>query len=97
MDAYCQSSDRGVLLKIKLQPRSSRNEIGTPTGGWLKVFVTAPPVDSAANEALIRLLADRLDVPKGAISLVRGRASRQKLIFISGILPSDVEHCCGSG
>ena len=66
----------GVLLSIKLQPRASRNEIGEPLGEELKIKVTAPPVDSAANEALIKLLAEKLDCPRSKVELIRGRTAR---------------------
>jgi uncharacterized protein (TIGR00251 family) len=66
----------GVLLSIKLQPRASRNEIGEPLGEELKIKVVAPPVDSAANEALIKLLAEKLDCPRSKVELIRGRTAR---------------------
>jgi len=47
----------GILLSVKLQPRASANEIGQPSGDELRIKVAAPPVDAAANEALLRLLA----------------------------------------
>ena len=75
----------GLLLAVKLQPRASANEIGEPLGNELRVKVTAPPVDSAANEALLRLLAERLDCPRGQVELVRGRTSRHKVIKLYGI------------
>lgn len=75
----------GVLLAVKLQPRASRNEIGDVIGNELRIKVTAPPVDAAANEALVRLLADRLDLPRNCVELVRGHASRHKRIRLLGI------------
>src|SRR5260221_1425700 len=79
-----QQSD-GVLLAIKLQPRASANEIGQAVGGELKVKVTAPPVDAAANEALIRLLADHFDCGRNRVELVRGHTSRHKVVKIYGL------------
>jgi len=77
----------GVTLAIKLQPRASASEIISPekSGNELRIRVTAPPVDAAANEALIRLLAERLDCPRSRIELVRGHTSRHKLIKVYGI------------
>jgi uncharacterized protein (TIGR00251 family) len=75
----------GVMLSVKLQPRASANEIGEPIGNELRIKVTAPPVDSAANEALIRLLAETLDCPRNRIDLVRGNTSRHKLLKLHGI------------
>jgi len=75
----------GVIVSIKLQPRASRNEIGEALGNELRIKVTAPPVDSAANEALIRLLAEALDCPRGRVELVRGHTSRHKTIKVQGL------------
>ncbi len=74
-----------VLLRLKVQPRSSRNEIGQPLGNQLRVKVTAPPVDAAANEAVIKLLAETLDWPRNKIHLVRGHTSLHKEIKVYGI------------
>jgi len=79
---FIKESADGILLSIKLQPRSSANQIVGQHGELLKIKITAPPVDSAANEALVAFLAKRLDVPKGNIELVRGQTSRQKTILI---------------
>jgi uncharacterized protein (TIGR00251 family) len=74
----------GVLLSVKLQPRASANEIGEPLGNELRIKVTAPPVDAAANEALVRLLADTFDCPRNRVELVRGHTSRHKTIKLYG-------------
>jgi hypothetical protein len=63
-----------VLLAVKVQPRASKNEIGTPQGPELKVYVTAPPVDAAANEVLIRLLAETLVVERIKLRLCAGKS-----------------------
>ncbi len=75
----------GVLLAIKLQPRASANEIGSAIGQELKIKVMAPPVDDAANEALVRLLADHFDCGRNRVELVRGHTSRHKLIKLLGL------------
>jgi uncharacterized protein (TIGR00251 family) len=80
----------GVLLSVKLQPRASKNEIGAPLGGELKIKVTAPPVDAAANEALVKFLAEKLDCPRGKIELIRGHTSRHKTILLHGFKPEMV-------
>jgi uncharacterized protein (TIGR00251 family) len=74
----------GVLLSVKLQPRASSNEIGEPLGNELRIKVTAPPVDAAANEALVRLLAETLDCPRNRVELVRGHTSRHKTVKLYG-------------
>ena len=80
----------GVSLAIKLQPRASADEIGDPLGSELRVKVTAPPVDAAANEALVRLLAETLGCPRGSVHLVRGHKSRHKVVKICGLPAGDV-------
>jgi uncharacterized protein (TIGR00251 family) len=81
----------GVLLSIKLQPRASKNQIDGPAGAELKIRVTAPPADHAANGALLRLLADRLDCSRSAVQLVRGQTSRHKVVLIRGLKPALIE------
>lgn len=87
---YVREQGDSVLLSVKLQPRASANEIGEPLGNELRIKVTAPPVDSAANEALVRLLADRLRCPRGRVELVRGHSSRHKLVGLRGFSAEEV-------
>ena len=82
---YCRVVPDGLLLAIKVQPRASANDIGEPLGDELRVKVTAPPVDSAANEAVLRLLAERLDCARNQVQLVRGQTSRHKVVKVVGI------------
>jgi len=86
---YLSEQPNGVLLAIKLQPRASANEIGEPLGNELRIKVTAPPVDSAANEALLRLLAEKLDCPRNRVELLRGQTSRHKVVKLHGIPAAD--------
>jgi uncharacterized protein (TIGR00251 family) len=88
--AFLRVEADGLLLSIRLQPRASANEIGTPLGNELRIKVTAPPVDSAANEALVRFLADTLDCPRNRIELVRGHKSRHKVLKLHGISAESV-------
>ena len=87
---YLKAQSDGVLLSVKLQPRASANEIGEPLGNELRIKVTAPPVDAAANEALVRLLAGVLDCGRSRIELVRGQTSRHKLIKLHGFNAEEV-------
>lgn len=90
LPAFITAQAEGVLLSIKVQPRASKNEIGEPLGNELRIKVTAPPVDSAANEALIYLLAETFDCPRSQLELVRGHTSRHKVIKIHGASASAV-------
>jgi len=89
---FLRAQPDGVLLSVKLQPRASANEIvpADGVGDELRIRVTAPPVDAAANEALVRLLAERLDCARGSIELVRGYKSRHKVIKLHGFTPAEV-------
>jgi uncharacterized protein (TIGR00251 family) len=85
LPAWLKSHPDGILLAVKLQPRASKNEIGAALGEELRIKVTAPPVDAAANEALVRLLAEMLDCPRGKVELIRGHTSRHKTIKLHGL------------
>ena len=74
--------DGGFLLQVHVQPRASRSEIAGLHGDAIKVRLRAPPVDGAANEELIRFLAELLDVRRDAVSLVSGATSRSKRLFV---------------
>jgi uncharacterized protein (TIGR00251 family) len=73
-----------VILCLKVQPRASRNEVGPPLGNELKIKVTAPPVDSAANEALVQFLAELLKCSRSSVQLLRGQSSRHKQVLLVG-------------
>ena len=75
----------GVSFAVKVQPRASRNAIGQPLGNELRVKGTAPPVDNAANEALIKLFARHFDCSRSQIELIRGNAARHKVLKLQGI------------
>ena len=85
LPAWLKSLPDGVLLAVKLQPRASKNEILGALGEELRIKVTAPPVDAAANEALVRLLAETLDCPRSKVELIRGHTSRHKTIKLHGM------------
>jgi uncharacterized protein (TIGR00251 family) len=74
-----------VSFRVRVQPRASRNAVGGEWEGALKVRLTAPPVDSKANEALCRLLAECLNVPAGAVRLLSGERSRTKRVEVDGV------------
>jgi uncharacterized protein (TIGR00251 family) len=79
-----------MLISVRVIPRSSKNGIEWEQGK-LKVRLAAPPVDGAANEALVALLAEQLGLPKRHISIVRGATSRQKTVEITGVTPENLE------
>src|SRR5690348_11216096 len=90
MSAFLKEHATGTYIAVKLQPRASKNEIGTALGDELKIKVTAPPVDAAANDALIELLADTLGCAKSKIQINKGQTSRHKTIFVNGVTAAEV-------
>ena len=81
----------GVTLAVKVLPRASVNEIGDAHGGELRIKVTAPPVDAAANEAVVRLLAEVLGCQRNAVQILRGQTSRHKIIKLHGLSAAAVQ------
>ena len=85
LPSYLRVQADGVVLAVKLQPRASKNEIGAALGDELRIKVTAPPVDAAASQALLELLANALDCARGQVELVRGQTSRHKTVRLHGL------------
>jgi len=75
-----------IILKVYLQPKSSKNEIVGPYRDGIKVKVTAPPIEGKANESLIRFLAKEFEIPPSSIEILKGLHTREKTLRISGIL-----------
>jgi uncharacterized protein (TIGR00251 family) len=82
--------DGAVRVSVHVQPRASRSEIVGLHGASLKVRLQAPPVDGAANDALVALLAERLGVPRRSIRVVGGATSRAKTVEIAGTTEASV-------
>jgi hypothetical protein len=74
---------------VQVQPRASRNEILAAGGGSLRVRVTAPPADGAANEAVRTLLAGALECSRSAVTILRGHTARTKLVGVAGVSPDE--------
>lgn len=88
----------GVTLMVRVIPRASRNEVAGIVEGALKVRLTAPPVEGAANAALIAFLAGQLGLRRGQVILLAGQSARQKLVRIVGLSAQEVERrLLGSG
>ena len=96
-DSLVSAHSEGTCLAVKLQPRSSKTGIVGVVGGELKVSVTAPPVDAAANDALVRLLAEKLDCARAAVQIIRGKTSRHKLVLVRGLDAGTIRTRLGLG
>jgi len=82
-------------LRLRVSPGARSTAIvGRHGDGW-KVRVTSPPEDGKANDAVLRLLAERLDIPSGRVTLVSGPASRDKIVALAGIDTAEAERRLG--
>lgn len=72
-------------IKVHVQPRASRTEVTGMHGDSVRIRLAAPPVDNAANEALIAFVAETLGLPKRQVRLAGGATSRQKILEVTGI------------
>ena len=84
-------SSSGVTFSVRVVPRSSRNQIVGVESGALKIKLTAPPVESAANAALIEFVAEWLGVKRSAVSIISGAKARKKLVRVNGVTREQVE------
>ncbi len=82
-------------LKVHVQPRAKRSGVAGRHGNALKVRLAAPPVDGAANEELVAVLAAALGVPRRAVRIVAGLAGRDKVVEVEGLSPGEAERRLG--
>ncbi len=87
-DAIAPHAD-GCVITLKVVPRASRTAIWRGADGSIVVRLTAPPVDGAANEALVRALADRFRIAKSAVRIAAGATGRRKRVVLAGVSPED--------
>ena len=80
-----ERTSEGVRLRVRVQPRASRTEVAGLYGDAVRIRLTAPPVDGAANVELLSFLAEKLSVPRSAVRLVSGKTSRSKVVSVGGI------------
>ncbi len=85
-----RETDRGVDLPLHVQPRARRNETAGLYNGALKLKISAPPVDDAANRSVVEYFASLLDLPRSRLSIVSGMKSRDKVLRIEGISLHDL-------
>lgn len=84
-----------TILPVIVHPKASEDRIAGFHGKALKVKVTAPPTGGKANQRLVEILADRLNIPKSRIEIIQGHGSRKKLLRIWNVSPQEVRHTLG--
>jgi|TARA_B100000315_G_scaffold209604_1_gene205439 hypothetical protein len=81
----------GVSLKVRVQPKAASNQVAGYRGDTLRLRVTAPPEAGKANAAVVSLLAQALGIAKSRVRIVRGHASRDKLVVVETLTPAEVQ------
>jgi hypothetical protein len=80
-----QADSTSVSLAVHVQPKASRTRIAGLHGEALKLCITSPPVDGKANAAVIQFFAKLFKIPRAAVTLASGEASRDKRIILAGV------------
>jgi hypothetical protein len=93
--SYLRETKEGLLLAIRVNPRSSRDEIAGTQANALKIRLNAPPVDGKAIARLIRFLSERLGAPPSRIQIVRGQTRREKQVLVTGLRPEELRSRLG--
>lgn len=94
--AWLQLRDAGVAIHLLIQPRASKNEVVGAQGDELKVRLTSPPVEGAANRLCCEFIAKRLGLAKSAVTIESGETSRHKRLFLPGVSAAEVLSALGS-
>ncbi|MEO6922001.1 MAG: DUF167 domain-containing protein [Collimonas sp.] len=82
--AWCSAIGGGVRLALQVTPNAKKSQVIGPLDDVLKVRLQAQPIEGKANEALIRFLAETLDVPRSKVSITHGQTSKRKLVEVTG-------------
>lgn len=80
----------GVTLRVRVQPGASRSEVVGVIEGALRLRLTAPPVEGAANKECLRFFSKKLHIAKSRISIIRGEYTRDKVLRVQGVSPEDL-------
>lgn len=90
MNCITESQD-GILLNVKIIPNAPRSKVDGMLGDLLKIRIQAPPVDGKANAALLKFLAQELDVPASNLTVLSGHTGRIKRIAVAGVKKQQAE------
>jgi uncharacterized protein (TIGR00251 family) len=82
--------EEGIIINVKVIPRSSKTALEGIQNGALRIRLTSPPVENAANRDLVKFLSGKLKVPKSAVQIVGGAKSREKKLALFGVKEVDI-------
>lgn len=85
--SWIESTPNGVLIRLRVVPNASKNEVSGTHGNSLKIRIQTPPADGKANRTLIKFLSKTIGVSKASVSIVKGLKSRDKQIAVLGVDP----------
>ena len=88
--SFLTDTPAGAVLTLRIIPRAHKNAIQGEHGDALKIRLCAPPVDGAANAALVEFLSDTFSLPRARVQLLSGQTSRNKRVLLVGIPASEV-------
>ena len=83
--SWLTDTPNGAVLNLRIIPRAHKNAIQGELGDALKIRLCAPPVEGAANTALVEFLAETLSIPRARIQLLAGATSRNKRVLLAGV------------
>ena len=89
--SFLTDTPAGAVLNLRIVPRAHKNAIQGELGDALKIRLCAPPVDGAANAALVEFLSDAFSIPRARVQLLSGATSRNKRVLLSGLTASAIQ------
>lgn len=85
MEATVEATDEGVIIRVRAQPGARRNGVTGVREGELCVAVTAPPDRGRANDAIVKVLAEVIGVPRSRVKILSGETNRHKRVMVDGV------------
>jgi len=95
--SFLTDTPAGAVLNLRIIPRANKNAIQGEHGDALKIRLCAPPVEGAANAALIEFLSETFSIPRARIQLLSGQTSRNKRVLLSGFSASAISSLIQAG
>lgn len=87
---WLKETPDGIVLSLRIIPRANKNAVQGELGDALKIRLCAPPVEGAANSALVAFLAKRLDMPRSNVMILSGATARNKHVLVKGLSSASV-------